>query len=77
MVDFQVFIFAYNHLCFLIIYLFGVVQESKNLIPTVVLKEKSTSAIRRLQGFILGAQEGAKWQIFRDSILLYFPVVFE
>ena len=36
------------------------VQESKNLIPTCVLKEKSTSAIRRLEGSILGAQEGAK-----------------
>ena len=53
------------------------VQEGNNFIPTVVLKEKSASAIRRREGFILGAQEGANWQIFRDSILLDFPCVFE
>ena len=46
-----------------LITLFGEVQEGKNLIPTCVLKEKSTSAIRRLEGSIQGAQEGAKWQI--------------
>ena len=36
-----------------------------NLIPTGVLKEKSTSAIGRFEGSILGAQEGAKMAEFQ------------
>ena len=47
----------------LIIYLFGGVQEGNNLIPTVVFKEKSTSAIGHFEGSILGAQEGGKYRI--------------
>ena len=76
-VDFQVFIFAYNHCCFVIIYLFWRVQEGKNLIPTVVLKEKSTSAIRRREGSILRAREGAKSQISRVRKKLYFRCEFQ
>jgi len=43
----------------------------------VVLKEKSTSAIGRFEGSILGAQEGAKWQNSRVRKKLYFPYEFE
>ena len=53
------------------------VQEGKNLMPTRVLKEKSTSAIRRLEGSTLSAQENAKWQISRVRQKLYFPCEFK
>ena len=62
---------------FLIIYLFWRVQEGKNLIPTVVLKEKSTSAIRRREGSILRAREGAKSQISSVRKKLYFLCEFK
>ena len=47
------------------------------MIPTGVLKEKSTSAIRRLEGSILGAKESAKWQISTVRKKLDFPYEFE
>ena len=70
MVDFQVFSFAYNYCCFFNNLLVWGVQEGKNLIPTVILKEKSPSAIRRLACFILSVYEGAKSQNFRVRNLM-------
>ena len=53
------------------------VQEGKNLIPTVVLKEKSTSAIRRRESSILRARENAKSQISSVRKKIYFPSEFK
>ena len=57
--------------------MFWGVQEGKNLILNGLLKEKSTSAIPRLEGCILSAQDGAKWQISWVRKKLYFPCEFE
>ena len=76
-VGFHFFIFVYNHVCFVIICLFWGAQEGKNLILSWLLKEKSRSAIPRLECCILSAEEGAKWQISWVRKKLYFPCEFE
>ena len=73
MIDFHVFVFAYITDVFLIFRPFGGVKEGQILIPTGILKQKSTSAVRRLQGVILDAQEGAKCWNFSVRKMLYFP----
>ena len=58
---------------FLIIGCFWKVKQGKNLILIGILKEKSPRASRRIQRFIWGVEDGAKWQNFGMRKKLCFP----